>query len=342
MNKKINNMINIANALVEKTKGILAADESTPTIKKRFESINVESTENTRHEYREMLFGTRGINDFISGVILYDETIHQRRSDGRLLISTLQDAGIIPGIKVDQGTRDLPGSRGDLYTQGLDGLAERLKKYLELGAGFTKWRAVFSIGADTPSSLCIDINAHLLSLFAIVSQEAGLVPIVEPEVLMDGTHTIETCFTATERVLRGVFYQMGRCGVMLEGCLLKTNMVLSGKGATSRARPEEVAKQTLACLSRVVPPVVPGVVFLSGGQGDEKSVTNLNTINQLSMNSRAPWQLSFSYGRGLQALPLKVWSGKPENVKEAQAVFYTRARQTSQARSGTYNNDTNY
>ncbi len=326
----------VANALVEKKKGILAADESTPTIKKRFDSINVESTEENRRDYREMLFRTKGVNEFISGVILYDETIRQKAADGTLLVSILQEAGIIPGIKVDKGTKKLAGANNELMTEGLDGLRERLGEYRELGARFTKWRCVYSIGEDTPSPYCIDVNAHLLAQFAMLSQEAGLVPIVEPEVLMDGTHTIEACFTATERVLREVFHRLNQHGVYLEGCLLKTNMILSGKSADNRAEPEEVGRQTLTCLKRVVPAAIPGIVFLSGGQADEESVVNLDAINRLASQANVPWQLSFSYGRGLQALPLKTWAGSSENVPEAQKAFYKRAVATSQARSGAY------
>jgi fructose-bisphosphate aldolase class I len=261
-----------AKAIVASGKGILAADESSGTIKRRFDTINAESTEDNRRNYREMLFRTEGASEFISGVILYDETMRQNSAlDGTSLVKVLQDQGIIPGIKVDKSTNPLSGSKGELITDGLDGLRDRLTEYYQLGARFTKWRAVITIGDDIPSRYCIEANAHLLARFAALSQEANLVPIVEPEVLMDGNHSIESCFEATEVTLREVFYQLGLQGVNLEGSLLKPNMVLSGKDASNRASAEEVAERTITCFKRTVPAAVPGVLFLSGGQSDEEA-----------------------------------------------------------------------
>jgi len=332
----INDLITIAKALVARKKGILAADESTGTITKRFESIKVVCTEESRREYREILFRTVGIGKFISGVILYDETIRQKAADGTPLVTILQEAGIIPGIKVDRGTKHLAGTENELITEGLDGLKERLDEYYKLSARFAKWRAVLSISEDTPSDYCINVNAHALARYAMLSQEAGLVPIVEPEVMMDGKHSIDDCFLATERMQRELFHQLSQQGVVLEGCLLKPNMVLSGKETTNRASPEEVAEKTVACLMRTVPTAVPGIVFLSGGQGDEESIVNLNTISKVGAKVGTPWQLSFSYGRGLQATPMKIWAGKVANVSEAQKAFQTRLLVASQARSGKY------
>ena len=324
-----------ARAIVSPGKGILAADESSGTIKKRFDSINVESTEQNRRDYREMLFRTEGVEEFISGVILFDETIRQSGADGTPLVDVLRDRGIIPGIKVDSGTKALPGASGETITEGLDELRERLDEYRDIGARFTKWRGVITIGPDIPSRYCIQTNAHALARYAALSQEAGLVPIVEPEVLMDGDHTIDRCFEVTESTLLEVFYEMGRQGVVLEGCLLKPNMVLSGKSAGNRAGPKEVAQKTIACFKRTVPAAVPGIVFLSGGQSDEEATINLNAIN-VEATQGAPWQLSFSYGRGLQAAPLKAWVGEVGNVPSAQRTFYQRALVTSAARQGVY------
>ena len=301
-----------AKAIVASGKGILAADESSGTIKRRFDTINAESTEDNRRNYREMLFRTEGASEFISGVILYDETMRQNSAlDGTSLVKVLQDQGIIPGIKVDKSTNPLSGSKGELITDGLDGLRDRLTEYYQLGARFTKWRAVITIGDDIPSRYCIEANAHLLARFAALSQEANLVPIVEPEVLMDGNHSIESCFEATEVTLREVFYQLGLQGVNLEGSLLKPNMVLSGKDASNRASAEEVAERTITCFKRTVPAAVPGVLFLSGGQSDEEATVNLNAINQLAAKVGVPWEMTFSYGRGLQARALEGmgWSG---------------------------------
>ena len=329
-----------ANAIVAQGKGILAADESSGTIKRRFDTIGAESTEEIRRNYREMLFRTEGASEFISGVILFDETMRQNSAlDGISLVKVLQDQGIIPGIKVDSSTNPLAGSKGELITDGLDGLRGRLKEYYELGARFTKWRAVITIGDGIPSRYCIEANAHLLARFAALSQEANLVPIVEPEVLMDGNHSIENCFEATEATLREVFYQLGQQGVNLEGMLLKPNMVLSGKDASNRASAEEVAERTITCFKRTVPAAVPGVVFLSGGQSDEEATVNLNAINQLAAKVGVPWEMSFSYGRGLQAAPLKAWGGQAANMEKARQAYYHRAKVTSAARRGAYTLD---
>ena len=331
----VRQLANTAKALVAPGKGILAADESGGTIKRRFDSINAESTEENRRNYREMLFRTNGAAEYISGVILYDETIRQDGADGTPLVKVLADQGVIPGIKVDKGTKPLPGAPDELVTEGLDGLADRLKEYFEIGARFTKWRGVITIGPDIPSAYCLDVNAHALARYATLSQEAGLVPIVEPEVLMDGDHDIDTCLEVTEATLREVFYQLGRQGVVLEGMLLKPNMVISGASAADRAGPQEVAEKTIACFKRTVPAAVPGIVFLSGGQSDAEATVNLDAINRRAA-AGAPWELSFSYGRGLQAAPLKAWSGKAENVAWAQLAYYQRARFTSAARQGAY------
>ncbi|MQF99025.1 MAG: fructose-bisphosphate aldolase class I [SAR202 cluster bacterium] len=329
-------LIDTAQALVVKSKGILAADESGGTIKRRFDSINVESTEDNRRDYREMLFRTEGVSDYISGVILFDETIKQNGADGTPIVKVLLDRGIIPGIKVDKGTQALPGSPSELVTEGLDGLRARLEEYASLGAGFTKWRGVITIGEGIPTPYCIEANAHALARFAALSQEAGLVPIVEPEVLMDGDHSIDQCFEANEATLKEVFANLSRQGVMLEGALLKPSMVLSGNKAANRANPEEVAAKTIECFRRSVPAALPGIVFLSGGQSDEEATANLNAINERANEFGAPWALSFSYGRGLQAAPLKAWSGQSSNVEQAKEAFYNRAKLTSAARDGVY------
>jgi fructose-bisphosphate aldolase class I len=322
-----------ARALVAKGRGILAADESTGTIEKRLKGVGVESTEDNRRAWRQLLFTTQGIGDYISGVILFDETIRQRATDGRLLVEVLQENGVIPGIKVDKGAKPLAGAPGETVTEGLDGLRDRLVEYRELGARFTKWRGVIAIGQGIPTGYCLRVNAHALARYAALSQEAGLVPIVEPEVLMDGDHAIDRCFEATQLALATVFRELHDQCVALEGTLLKPNMVLSGKEATHRASPEEAADATIRCFRACVPAAVPGIVFLSGGQGDEEATVNLDAINR---RSDYPWQMSFSYGRGLQATPLKVWSGSPERVMEAQRAFLQRARMTSAAREGIY------
>ena len=322
-----------ATALVAPGKGILAADESSGTIKKRFDSIDVESTEEQRRAYRELLFTTEGAAEFISGVILYDETIRQRSSDGTPLAEVLSRQGIIPGIKVDTGTTGLAGFGGEKITEGLDGLAGRLATYLELGARFTKWRAVITIGEHIPTRGCIRANAEALARFAAASQEAGLVPIVEPEVLMDGDHTIERCDQVTRDTLAAVFAALRRHRVRFDGMLLKPNMVLSGSDCPTQAGVEQVAEATVAALSDTVPASVPGIVFLSGGQSDEVATAHLSAMNRLE---GAPWQLSFSYGRALQAPALKAWKGEPANAPAAQRAFHHRARLNGAARSGSY------
>jgi len=322
-----------ARALVAPGKGILAADESSGTIKKRFASIEVESTEEHRRDYRELLFTTEGAAEFISGVILYDETLRQRAADGTPLAEVLSGQGIICGIKVDAGTTALAGFPGEKVTQGLDGLDGRLAEYRELGARFTKWRAVITIGEHIPSDGCIRANAEALGRFAASSQAAGLVPIVEPEVLMDGDHPIERCDQASRDTLATVFAALRRHRVRLDGILLKPNMVLSGSDCPTQAGAAEVAAATLACLRDTVPASVPGIVFLSGGQSDQAATANLNAMNRLG---GAPWQLSFSYGRALQAPALKAWKGEPANRQAAQRAFYHRARLNGAARSGSW------
>jgi fructose-bisphosphate aldolase, class I len=322
-----------AKALVAEGKGILAADESDGTIKKRFDSIGVESTEENRRAYRELLFTTQGVEEFISGVILFDETIRQSAADETPFPKLLESRGIIPGIKVDKGAKPLANAPAETVTEGLDGLRDRLNEYRELGARFTKWRAVISIGEGIPSEYCIWTNAHALARFAALSQEAGLVPIVEPEVLMDGDHTIEQSFEVTSRTLHAVFTELRDQRVEPEAMLLKPNMVLSGYDSGTQASHDDVAEWTLKCLRRHVPAAVPGIVFLSGGQTDEDATANLNAMNARGPH---PWELSFSYGRALQAPALKAWQGSPANVEEAQKAFYRRAKFNGAARSGSY------
>jgi fructose-bisphosphate aldolase class I len=322
-----------AQTLVAEGKGILAADESTGTIKKRLESIGVESTEETRRAYRELLFTTEGAEEFISGVILYDETIRQSASDGTPFPKLLESRGIIPGIKVDTGAKPLALTDGETITDGLDGLRDRLEEYRELGARFAKWRATYSIAADKPSEYCVWTNAHALARYAALCQEAGLVPIVEPEVLQDGTHTIAENRKATGRVLQAVYTELHDQRLDFRGTLLKPNMVLSGYDASDRAPADEVADVTLECFYKHVPAAVPGIVFLSGGQSDEDATAHLNAINARGPH---PWQLSFSYGRALQAPALKAWGGKEENVEAAQRAYYHRAKMNSAARTGMY------
>jgi fructose-bisphosphate aldolase class I len=322
-----------AAALVAPGKGILAADESSGTIAKRFQAIQVESTAEQRRAYRELLFTTQGAAAFISGVILYDETIRQQASDGTPLAAVLSGQQIICGIKVDTGTTALAGFEGEKITQGLDGLADRLGEYRELGARFTKWRAVITIGEGLPTGGCIAANAEALARFAACSQAAGLVPIVEPEVLMDGDHPIGRCDQATRDTLAAVFAALRRMRVRLDAMLLKPNMVLPGSDCPTQASVEEVATATLACLRDTVPASVPGIVFLSGGQRDQAATAHLNALNQLG---GAPWQLSFSYGRALQAPALKAWKGEPTNGPAAQRAFHHRARLNGAARTGDY------
>jgi fructose-bisphosphate aldolase class I len=328
-----NELHETAVAIVADGKGILAADESDSTIKKRFDSIGVESTEENRRAYRQLLFTTEGVEEYIGGVILFDETIRQSADDGTPFPKLLASKGMIPGIKVDQGAKDLANAPGETVTEGLDGLRGRLAEYRELGARFTKWRAVITIGDHIPSEYCIWTNAHALARFAALSQEAGLVPIVEPEVLMEGDHTIERSFEVTSRALHAVFTELRDQRVHPEGMLLKPNMVLSGYGCPQQASHEEVAAETIRCFYRHVPAAVPGVVFLSGGQSDEDATANLNAMNKLGPH---PWELSFSYGRALQAPALKAWGGKPENVEAGQRAYYHRAKMNGAARTGMY------
>jgi Fructose-1,6-bisphosphate aldolase len=326
-----------ARDLVAPGKGILAADESTGTIKKRFDSIGAQSTEENRRAYRDLLFTTAGLAEHISGVILYDETIRQSSSDGtpfpKLL---LEKQGVIPGIKVDTGAKALALHEGETVTEGLDGLRERLAEYRGLGARFAKWRATIIIGEALPTGFAIDANAHAMARYAALCQEAGIVPIVEPEVLMDGDHHIDACDAATARTLRSLYENLAAAGVDLPGTLLKVNMVLCGKGCPDQANHAQVAETTIACLSADVPADVPGIVFLSGGQSDLDS-----TIHLQEMNSRGPhpWQLSFSYGRALQAPSLKAWGGRPENVAAAQSALAHRAEMNGLARDGKYSTD---
>lgn len=333
---KLTDMESTALELVAPGKGILAADESGPTIEKRFKSVGVASTEENRRAYREMLLTTPGLGAFISGVILYDETIRQHRPDGTRFVDLLLGHGIIPGIKVDKGTSPLAGFPGEKVTEGLDGLFERLMDYAQLGARFTKWRAVIAIGDGIPSTTCGCANADLLARFAAVSQEAGLVPIVEPEVLMDGPHTIGRHAEVTEAILRNVFQALAAHRVHPEAMLLKVNMVLSGTQCAQQAGVAESAAATLQCMRRVVPAAVPGIVFLSGGQSDVRATEHLNMLNHLG---HAPWELSFSFGRALQAPALKIWSGDPENVTAAQKALLRRAGCNSAARFGQYGSE---
>ncbi|MDQ3962850.1 MAG: fructose-bisphosphate aldolase class I [Actinomycetota bacterium] len=329
-------LASIARDLVAPNKGILAADESFPTIEKRFKSINIESSEENRRAYRDMLFGTDGLEEFISGVILFDETIRQSSSDGASFAEGLNKKGIVPGIKVDKGAKDLALFPGEQVTEGLDGLRERLSEYYDLGARFTKWRAVITIGEGLPTNFCLHANCHALARFAALSQEAGLVPIVEPEVLMDGDHSIEACYDATKSTLEALFMQLNLHRVALEGTLLKTNMVLSGKDAADQASVEEVANRTVACLGETVPEEIPGVVFLSGGQSDELATAHLNAMNKIE---HGPWELSFSYGRALQAPSLKAWKGETSNVDAGRRALYHRAKLNGAARSGSYSEE---
>lgn len=322
----------IATAMVVSGKGILAADESSGTIKKRFDAIGVESTEANRRDYREMLFRSKeAMSQYISGVILYDETIWQNAKDGTPLVKLIEDNGAIPGIKVDEGTQALPMCPGETVTVGLDKLAERLKKYYERGARFAKWRAVIDIGSGIPSMTAISVNAHALARYAALCQAAQIVPIVEPEVLMDGDHDIDRCYEVTSLVLDKTFQELRVQRVALEGMVLKPNMAISGKKCAKQASVEEVAEKTIRLLRTCVPAAVPGIAFLSGGQSDEEATAHLNAMHKLG---RLPWGLTFSYGRALQAAPQKAWSGKAGNVAAGQAAFSHRARMNGLASKG--------
>ncbi len=322
-----------ARAMVAKGRGILAADESGGTIKKRFDAIKLESTEEARRSYREMLFTTPGIAEHISGVILYDETLRQKARDGTPFPALLARLGIVPGIKVDMGAKPLPGFAGETITEGLDGLRERLAEYHKFGARFAKWRAVIDIGAGVPTAFAVEANAHALARYAALCQEAGIVPIVEPEVLMDGDHTLARCEEVTDAVLQATFGQLFAHRVHLEGMILKPNMVISGKKCANRATPQEVATATARCLKRHVPAAVPGIAFLSGGQSEAEATLHLDLINRIG---GLPWALTFSYGRALQESAIRTWAGKADTFAAGQQAFLKRARLNGLARLGQY------
>lgn len=324
-----------AKKLVADDKGLLAMDESLPTCNKRFAKIGIPQTVEARRDYRELIVTTSGLNESISGAILSDETIRQQKKDGTAFVKILADSGIIPGIKVDAGTKDLAGHPGEKITEGLDGLRERLAEYQQMGARFAKWRAMIIIGNHIPSRGCIEANAQALASYAALSQEAGLVPVVEPEVLMDGDHTLERCFEVTEEVLHTVFDRLYRQRVMLEGMLLKPNMVLPGLACSKQDTVDEVAGATVTCLMRAVPAAVPGITFLSGGQSSELASARLNAMNA-AYKSRAPWQLSFSFARAIQQPAMEIWHGEQANVQEAQQALYHRAKCNWSARRGEY------
>ena len=341
MNKE--QLVSVANAMVARGKGLLAADESSGTIKKRFDAIGVESTEDARRDYREFMFRTEAaMKNNISGVILYDETIRQKAKDGTPLTKIIEAAGSIPGIKVDKGTKPLPFCPGETITEGLDGLGERLAEYYKLGARFAKWRAVIDIDQNStgagmiPSYTCIRTNSHALARYAALCQENNIVPIVEPEVLMDGAHDIDTCFNVTQWVLKTVFEDLYYQRVMLEGMVLKPNMVIAGKKCAKQASVQEVAEKTVRVLKDCVPGAVAGIAFLSGGQSDEQATANLDAMNKIG---GLPWPLTFSYGRALQAAPQKAWSGKTENVAAGQKAFAHRARMNGLAATGAWKAD---
>ena len=330
----------IAARMVASGKGILAADESTGTIKKRFDQIGLTSTEDNRRDYREMLFrADDAMQNHISGVILFDETIRQKAKDGTPLVELIAATGAVPGIKVDQGAKPLPFQSGETVTEGLDGLRERLNEYYALGARFAKWRGVIDIGPGMPSHNCINANAHALARYAALCQEANIVPIVEPEVLMDGpvaAHDIDTCYQVTEWGLKTVFEELYYARVNLEGMVLKPNMIVPGKNSPKKASPAEVAEKTVKLLKACVPAAVPGIAFLSGGQSDELATEHLSLMNA---GGDLPWQLTFSYGRALQAAAIKTWGGKPENVAAAQRAFFHRARMNGLAATGAWTRD---
>jgi fructose-bisphosphate aldolase class I len=329
----VQKLIDTAKMLVASDKGLLAMDESSPTCNKRFAKLGIPQTEEYRRAYRELLITTPGLGKFISGVILYDETIHQQKKDGTPFVQVITDAGIIPGIKVDIGARDMAGHPGETITEGLDGLRDRLQEYAQIGARFAKWRAVLSIGADIPSQGCIEANAQTLARYAALCQEAGLVPMVEPEVLMAGDPTLEQCGEVTAKVLQTVFQQLYTQRVMLEGMILKPNMVLPGLTSHQQASVEEVADATVQCLLRSVPAAVPGIAFLSGGQSGELASARLNAMN---LRFRSPWALTFSFGRALQQPALDLWHGKESNILAAQQALLHRAKCNSAARQGEY------
>ena len=328
----IDQLAETAQAMVAAGKGIIAIDESNNTIKKRFDGVGIECTEDNRRAYRQMLLTTPKLNQHISGAILYDETLRQKSSDGVPFTKIMMDNGIIPGIKVDKGPQPLAGFPGEVVTEGLDGLRERLKEYAQLGARFAKWRAVITIGEDIPSGTCIEANSHMLARYAALCQEAGIVPMVEPEVLMDGDHDIDVCYEVTEVTLRSLFAALYDQNVMLEGTILKASMVVSGKDCPEQASLDEVAEMTLRCLRSTVPATLPGIVFLSGGQSDEDATAHLNAMNQ---RGAQPWPLSFSYGRAMQSAALKLWSQDlVGNVATAQQIVFARARDNGLAARG--------
>jgi len=328
-------MINTAKAMVANDKGLLAMDESNPTCNKRFAALEIPQTEELRCVYREMIVTTTGLNESISGAILYDETVRQHLKNGTSFVKVLTDAGIIPGIKVDAGAKDMAGHAGEKITEGLDGLRDRLKEYAQMGLRFAKWRAVIAVGNGIPTRACIEANAQALARYAALCQEAGLVPIVEPEVLMNGDHTIERCFEVTEEVLHIVFKQLYAQGVMLEGMILKPNMVVPGLACPIQVSVDEVADATVKCLLRVVPAAVPGIAFLSGGQSSELASSRLNAMN-IRFKSQLPWALAFSFARAIQQPALEIWHGKEANVSEAQQALYHRAKCNQAARRGEY------
>ena len=329
-------LISVANALVEPGRGLLAADESGPTIAKRFKEIDLESTEENRLAYRRLLLTTPGIEEFLSGVILFDETIRQGAEDGTPLPQVLSDKGVIPGIKVDRGAKPLAGFDGEKVTEGLDGLRDRMGEYYELGARFAKWRAVIAIGDGMPTTACMEANAHALARYAALCQEADIVPIVEPEVLIDGDHTIEQCRQATAETWYHLYNQMHRQDVLLEGSLLKASMVLSGKACPEQASVDEVAEETVSLARELVPAAVPGIVFLSGGQSPVRATEHLNAMNRLG---EQPWKLGFSYARALQEPVMQAWRGDRANVQAAQKALYQRAKLNSEAMLGRYSSD---
>jgi fructose-bisphosphate aldolase class I len=329
-------MRDVARRMVAPGKGILAADESSGTIKKRFDGIGVSSTESNRGFYRGLLFAAGGAEQYIGGVIMFDETLRQSGVDGVSFVDVLADKGIVPGIKVDMGAKPLAGSAGETVTEGLDGLRERLAEYYEIGARFAKWRAVIIIGAGAPSWNAVRANAHGLARYAALCQEAGIVPIVEPEVLMNGDHTIERCYEVTHQTLRATFAELADAGVAPDSMVLKPNMVVSGSDAAEQAGPDRVAEMTVACFNDVVPAAVPGIAFLSGGQSEQEATANLNAMNKLGLH---PWELSFSYGRALQQSALAAWAGDSGNRGAAQAAFLHRAKMNSLARTGSWSHE---
>lgn len=328
-----------AREMVSEGRGILAADESTGTITKRFEAVGIESTEDSRRAYRQLLFTADGVGDFISGAIMYDETIRQSTDDGTPFPQALADNGTIPGIKVDGGAKPLALSPDEKVTEGLDGLRDRLEEYRDLGARFCKWRAVIQIGEGLPTRYCQDVNAHALARYAALCQEAGLVPIVEPEVMLDGDHSFDRCYEVTVETLHRTFDALFEQNIMLEGMLLKPNMIMAGKDSSEKKGVEEVAEASLHCLRTAVPAAVPGIVFLSGGQGPELATQHLNAMNEIAKRDPQPWELGFSYARALQEPPMETWGGQEENVADAQAQYYFRARLNGAARKAEYSED---